>query len=147
MRASFLTFARAAAALTWLGISDVHFGHDVLTKNGTITTALSLNIQAVAELNALAGNATWPSALGGGVVQPPRGVILSGDIVDNGFTQAYELANFTRVYGLTGQDGLLRYPLYEGRGNHDGGNTTDTMPHVRLQCSPFPPTPSRVLGS
>jgi hypothetical protein len=41
----------------------------------------------------------------------------------------YELANFTRVYGLNGSDGLLSYPLYEGRGNHDGGNSTDTMPH------------------
>lgn len=107
---SLLFFAPAlvASALTWLGISDVHFGHDVLTKNGSITTSLSLNILAVQEHNALANNATWPAALGGGVVQPPRGVILSGDIVDNGFTQEYELANFTRVYGLTGQDGMLR---------------------------------------
>ena len=118
-----------ASCLTWLGISDVHFGHDVVTKNGTVTTSLSLNIQAVAELNSLALNATWPASLGGGVVQPPRGVILSGDIVDNGFTQAYELLNFTRVYGLNGSDGMLRYPICEGRGNHDGGNTTDTEPH------------------
>jgi len=84
----FFLLPPAARALTWFGISDVHFGHDVLTKNGTVTTSLSLNIQAVAELNALANNASWPASLGGGVVQTPRGVVLSGDIVDNGFTQA-----------------------------------------------------------
>lgn len=38
--------------------------------------------------------------------------------------------NFTAVYGLTGQDGMVHFPVYEGRGNHDGGNSTDAQePH------------------
>ena len=83
-----------------------------------------LNTLAARELNALPNNASWPASLGGGLVQTPAGVILSGDIIDNGDTEAFEIANFTHVYGLNGSDGLLNFPLYEGRGNHDGANTT-----------------------
>ena len=118
MHSRLLLLLAPAAGLTWLGISDVHFGHDVKATDGTITTSLELNIRAVAELNSLALNASWPASLGGGLVQVPAGVILSGDIIDNGDTEGFEIANFTRVYGLKGGDGLLSVPLFEGRGNH-----------------------------
>ena len=43
--------------MTWFGASDVHFGHDVVAKDNTTTTALELNMAAVAEMNAAPGNA------------------------------------------------------------------------------------------
>ena len=46
------------------------------------------------------------------------------------YTEANEVDNFTATYGLTGSDGLCHFPIYEGRGNHDGSNTTDALePH------------------
>lgn len=67
--------------------------------------------------------------MGGGTVYPAAGVVITGDLVDNGYTQYYEWSNFTAVYGLTGKDGLLAFPVYEGKGNHDGGQSTDTGEH------------------
>jgi cytolysin (calcineurin-like family phosphatase) len=51
---------------------------------------------------------------------------MNGDLLDTGFdpeTSPANLAAFFADYGLTGHDGLLCYPLYEGFGNHDGGPT------------------------
>ena len=147
-----LLLAAPAAGLTWLGISDVHFGHDLPAADGTTTTALALNIRAVAELNALALNASWPASLGGGLVQVPAGVILSGDIIDNGDTEAYEIANFTRVYGLKGGDGLLSAPIFEGRGNHGVSpwhairNEHSPIPSA-ASLAPPPPRPPQTVGT
>ena len=107
-----------ASALTWFGASDVHFGHDVVAKDNTTTTALELNMAAVAEMNAAPGNASWPAAMGGGLIDEPAGLVITGDLVDNGYTESYEWRNFTHVYGLDGTDGLSRFRTYEGRGNH-----------------------------
>ena len=79
-------------------------------------------------------NCTWPAALGGGAVQPPQGVVISGDLIDNGSGPATEIngcnqwKNFTAIFGMTGSDGLLKTPLYEGRGNHDADNSTVPLP-------------------
>lgn len=125
-----LCLSRCSSALTWFGASDVHFGHDVVAKDNSTTTALELNIAAVAEMNSAPNNATWPDALGGGVVSTPVGLVITGDLVDNGYTESYEWRNFTAVYGLDGTDGLNKFKTYEGRGNHDGGNSSDTKePH------------------
>lgn len=40
-----------------------------------------------------------------------------GDMTDA--SQPSELRRFEEVYGLTGADGLLRYPVFEAIGNHD----------------------------
>lgn len=116
----------ASLALTFFGASDVHFGHDVRAQDNSTTTALELNIAAVKEMNSLPNNGSWPE---GDTVQTPVGLIITGDLVDNGYTEGYEVSNFTNVYGLTGEDGLVHFPVYESRGNHDGGNTSDTEPH------------------
>ena len=106
----------AAGVLSWLGASDVHFGHDVVAADNSTTTSLELNIAAVKEMNGLPLNSSWPAAMGGGVVQPVRGLIITGDIIDNGYTEGNQVDNFTMTYGLTGTDGLSKYAIYEGRG-------------------------------
>lgn len=131
MRSAILSLCMLCAqSLTWFGASDVHFGHDVVAKdNHTITTALELNINAVNEMNAAPNNGSWPDSLAGGIIAEPAGLVITGDLVDNGDTEAFEWRNFTAVYGLDGTDGLSHFKTYEGRGNHDGGNSTDTEPH------------------
>jgi len=68
-----------------------------------------------------------PEEAGGGVVQRPMGVIHAGDVIDTGdkqgavqeSMQATEWQAYTFDYGLTGDDGILRFPVYEIAGNHD----------------------------
>jgi cytolysin (calcineurin-like family phosphatase) len=73
-------------------------------------------------MNRLPGT-PFPAPLGG-VVGEPRGVLVAGDLTETG--QSIEFARFEAMYGLTGKEGWLRYPVFEGAGNHDvwGG------PHV-----------------
>lgn len=107
--------------------SDTHLGHDVGPKNGSAVTSYTKNTWAIQEMNALPGRGgaadAWPAALGGGPVAAPRGVTVSGDLIDDGNDPARAVngcnqwANFTALYGLNGTDGLLKYRVYEGRGN------------------------------
>lgn len=77
-------------------------------------------------LNTLPGTAI-PELAGGGKVGRPRGVIHAGDVIDTGDKQGgvtaemqrTEWAAFARDYGLNGQDGRLKIPVYEVWGNHD----------------------------
>lgn len=112
--------------LAFFVISDTHMLADT-TSPGTINAARwALNERLVDVLNTLPGQAL-PTALGGGIVAPPRAVLHLGDISDSGDRlgalheqmTATEWAAHTRLYGLTGTEGKLRYPLYEVHGNHD----------------------------
>ena len=94
--------------------SDTHYGRE---NNAAI------NRRVIDEMNALPGE-SLPASIGGGSVRTPRGVVINGDLLDEGFnpeTATDQWAEFCRDYGLTGSDGRLCYPLYEGFGNHDGG--------------------------
>ena len=111
----------AAPSLTWFSASDTHLGHDSGT-GANRTTAYTKNVWAITEMNSLPNNGTYPASLGGGPVQTPRGVTVSGDLIDGGVNGATDYdgcaqwSNFTALYGLNGTDGLLRYRVYEGRG-------------------------------
>ena len=76
-------------------------------------------------MNTLPAKGTWPASLGGGPVVSPIGVTVSGDLIDGGVNAASDpdgcaqWANFTAAYGLNGTDGVLKYRVYEGRGNHE----------------------------
>lgn len=114
--------------LTFFTTSDTHLGWDPKTHKvcNSSYSSYDLNRAVVEELNHLPGSVEWPPSMGGGRVEEPAGVTLSGDIVDRGpeavdYTQ---WLNFTQLFGLTGAEGLLRYPVFEGYGNHDGGNLT-----------------------
>ena len=102
--------------ITFFTSSDSHYGRE---NNAAI------NRRVIDAMNALPGE-PLPASLGGGFVRTPRGVVLNGDLLDEGFdkeTAPQNWAEFCRDYGLTGSDGRLCFPLYEGFGNHDGGPT------------------------
>ncbi len=102
--------------VTFFVSSDAHYGRE---NNAAI------NRRVIDEMNTLPGT-TLPATVGGGMVHTPRGVVLNGDLLDEGFNKETAPAlwlEFCQDYGLTGQDGRLCYPVYEGFGNHDGGPT------------------------
>lgn len=92
--------------VTFFVASDSHFGARGMED---------VNRLVVEQMNALPGT-EYPAEIGG-LVETPRGVLFLGDTTDNGLLE--EFAEFEKVYGLTGKDGLLRYPIYEAIGNHD----------------------------
>ncbi len=102
--------------VTFFVSSDTHYGRE---NNAAI------NRRVIDEMNALPGT-PLPASVGSGFVRTPRGVVLNGDLLDEGFlkeTAPAQWAEFCRDYGLTGTDGRLCFPVYEGFGNHDGGPT------------------------
>eukprot|EP00873_Tetraselmis_striata_P023569 jgi/Tetstr1/443833/TSEL_003287.t1 len=118
--------------LSFFTASDIHLGWDPNTQpscpNSTYNS-FELNRLAVDAMNHLPGEQDWEEAMGGGPVVEPAGLVVSGDLVDRG-PEAIgypQMVNFTNLYGLDGE-GMLRYPVYEGFGNHDGGNLT-SGPH------------------
>jgi hypothetical protein len=96
----------APPTLTFFVGSDSHFGY---------TGMEDANLAMIAHMNALPGTA-YPESIGGRV-EAPRGVLMTGDLTDNGTLE--EFAEFERFYGRTGKDALLKYPVFESVGNHD----------------------------
>jgi len=98
---------RGNSDVTFLAVSDTHFGfggipaaHDVL----------------IPKLNGIAGRA-FPAPIGG-VVAPPRGLLVTGDLTEWGNVEEWE--PFAATYGLDGgAHGKLRIPVFEVVGNHD----------------------------
>ena len=80
-----------------------------------------LNKETIDLMNRVAG-LPIPASSGGGRVPTPRGVVLNGDLIDdgNGKDAFRYWQEFERDYGLNGNDGRLAYPVFEGFGNHDG---------------------------
>lgn len=117
LRAPALLVASAALALTgakppepptvtFFVASDSHFGYRGMSEANRVI---------VEQMNAMPGTAFPPEI--GGAVDTPLGVVFTGDTTDNGTLE--EFAEFEQVYGLTGKDGLLRFPVFEAIGNHD----------------------------
>ena len=104
--------ARAATLgdITFFMGADLHYG----STSGTVPAA-QLCSGVLDRMNALPGQ-SYPANVGGGVVDPPRGVLFLGDLTNWG--TAEEWAAFTNDWGLNG-DRRLSFPVYEGYGNHD----------------------------
>ena len=121
--AAALASSAAARDVTFIATSDCHYrqpDHRLGTHN-------HLNRATVQEINRIAGT-EWPVKPGGGTVGRPRGVVVPGDLIDDGdmttpdnrIIAREQFALFVVDFGLDGTDGLLRYPVFEGWGNHDG---------------------------
>jgi hypothetical protein len=108
---SLLIILRASplgASVTFFSYSDCHFleGH----TNGDPVVNL---------INTLPGT-PYPAAIGG-VVAPPRALIMQGDLINDGaVANKYpaQWANYIADFGVNGE-GRCRFPVFEGIGNHD----------------------------
>jgi len=83
-------------------------------------------------MNALPGQG-YPAAAGGGTVDSPRGVLLIGDLTENGASADWMA--LTNDWGLTGER-RLAFPVYEAFGNHDC-NTGEVVPAGIKARNPF----------
>ena len=118
-------------------VADTHYRADESDFSRMDDTSAAYNRRLIEWLNKLPGTEI-PAAAGGGIVTAPHGVIHAGDLVDNADKSGEklkmadtEMAAFTGDWGLNGGDALLRWPVREVHGNHDGprGETvvTDTI--------------------
>jgi len=111
-------FAVAAEenTITFIVTSDSHYkSHKDIEMNDR-------NKLTIERMNVIQSQ-TWPEKLGGGAIGKPLGVLALGDLVDDGDkpnATEFQWKQFASQFGLDGTDGLLKYPVYEGWGNHDG---------------------------
>ena len=119
-----LSRPRTAQALdvTFISTSDSHYRE----PDNRLGHHNDLNRASIEEMNRISALA-WPDNLGGGAIARPRGVVVLGDLIDDGdrgtkgrkiSEEQYKL--FAADFGLDGTDGLLKFPVFEGWGNHDG---------------------------
>ena len=107
--------------VTFLSTSDCHY-----KEADSKTSHNGLNRASIEAMNAVA-SLRWPEPLGGDPIARPRGVVVLGDVIDDGdrAVQGRKISQeqyrfFLADFGLDGADGLLKYPVFEGWGNHDG---------------------------
>lgn len=103
-----------AQEVTFFHISDQHY-----TQEDTRVDTILIN--TIQTMNVLPG-ASFPEEIGG-KVNEPRGVIMTGDLTDNGKPE--EWVKYIEHWGLTGKEGLINFPVFEGAGNHDGAPSSD----------------------
>lgn len=109
---------RGGTDVTFLVTADTHAGFldPIPTPDHPEGIGLEqMHARVIASMNGLPGT-PWPAPLGG-VVDRPRGVLVAGDLTEWGTAPQWE--RFVTMYGLDGTDGWVRYPVYEGIGNHD----------------------------
>jgi len=107
-----VSLAANAADITFFVCSDTHYGATV-EENATRTAGVEL-------MNTLPGT-SYPDALGSGTVGVPRGVLVLGDLIDDGAVEGTNRAQWDcwkSDFGLNGE-GRCKFPVYEGFGNHD----------------------------
>ena len=112
--------------ISFFVVGDTHYSAMQEDPSKMMDHSLQTNQSLLRWLNELPGK-EFSANLGGGVIPEPEGVIHVGDIIDNGDKGpgkypmvATECAAFTRDWGLNGGEGLLRWPVREIHGNHDG---------------------------
>jgi len=95
--------------ITFFVGSDSHYGGRSATQ-----VCAQVSQATLSRMNALPGQ-EYPATVGGGIVAAPRGVLLLGDLTEE---SPHSWQAFTNDWGLTGER-LLKFPVYEGYGNHD----------------------------
>ncbi len=101
---------KAKRDLTIFALSDTHYGAGTSLEG----------YPKVHWINMLPGS-KYPKVAGGGKVQKPRGVIMAGDLIDNGAVDGkyqVEWAKWESDFGVDGE-GVCNFPVFECVGNHD----------------------------
>lgn len=109
--------------VTFIVAADTHIGTPKLIER---------NKRQIRSMNAVEGK-DYPPGIGG-KAQKPRAVIIAGDLTENGITAQWK--QYVSLYGLTGTEGMLKYPVYEFTGNHDrwpGQRSTPVIDGVRAR--------------
>jgi len=110
-----LSAGARAADVTFFSYSDIHYGARTSRDDATPITRSPY----VEVINHLPGTA-YPAAVGG-VVGTPRGVIMQGDLINDGaLADRYpkQWADYIADFGVNGE-GRCTFPVFEGVGNHD----------------------------
>jgi cytolysin (calcineurin-like family phosphatase) len=112
--------ARKPRDVTFILTSDSHYSA-FTNEDRNVRDSVTLR-----QMNAIT-NLAWPEKIGSGTIARPRGVLVLGDLIDDGDRMAgdrnqsrQEFEYCVGDFGLDGTDGLLNYRVYEGWGNHDG---------------------------
>jgi len=113
--------------LQFFVIGDTHYLADKHNPARLDERSKAVTSRLIDTLNALPGSPI-PDEAGGGIVGAPRGVIHAGDLIDSGDKngESYaamhhtEFNAYVKDFGLNGNDGRLKTPIYEIHGNHDG---------------------------
>ena len=108
-------------------VTDTHYLADKENPESMDPRSARICRRLVETLNGLAGERI-PIDAGSGKVSKLAGVIHGGDLVDSADKRggvyprmyATEFAAFEADYGLNGHEGILKYPVFEVYGNHDG---------------------------
>ncbi len=114
------SWSASATDVTFLVTSDSHYD---AFENEDRNVRDRVTIDAMNRITEI----RWPEHLGGGVIARPRGVALLGDVIDDGDRMKAgknqserQFRSFVADFGLDGTDGRLKFPVFEGCGNHDG---------------------------
>jgi cytolysin (calcineurin-like family phosphatase) len=106
--------------VTFLSTSDCHF------RTADRRTNNDWDHETIDQMNGIT-DLRWPEQLGGGGIDKPRGAVVLGDCIDDGDVKrdgknwsAEQFGYFVQEFGLSGIDGHVKYPVFEGWGNHDG---------------------------
>src|SRR3990172_3638915 len=105
----------SAADLTFFSFSDPHYG----ALSGRTNPTPLVSHPMVREINTLPGT-PYPDLIGG-VVGSPRGILMQGDLINDGAVAdkySTQWANYAAEFGVNGE-GRCRFPVFEGVGNHD----------------------------
>ena len=125
-------------ALSFFVIGDTHYFANADKQGELDPVSAATNSGLVKTLNRLRGSAIPDSAKKGNVGDP-RGVIHVGDLIDSGDNdddthkamQQTEVRAWLDAYGLNGEGGALKYPVYEVHGNHDAPRGEGiVLPHL-----------------
>ena len=112
---SLMHLCYASDTITFFIAADPHVGRHQLQDNENI------NKQTIEDMNSLPG-ALYPAS--NETVAIPRGLLIAGDLTGDlhehwdGFWLGKWHEGFDHLYQVNGE-GMLRYPVYEGYGNHD----------------------------
>jgi len=115
-----VVWVSCARDVTFLATSDCHYDYPENEDRNDRNRATIRHINVVTNL-------MFPDEFGGGKIPRPRGVVVLGDLVDDGdrCTNSESITKIQWTYweadfGLDGTDGLIDYIVYETWGNHDG---------------------------